>query len=149
MAGNTQRVQPGEARPGELRLQQESSKTTVCDCCGATSHSAWGWVHEGDDVTRCAYLAHWAESGPHPPHITLGYGAWGEGTSSDDRVSICAEKRRGKWRLVDHAAPGAPPDESTVLGLPMSAARVKRDPRGDEVRETLNFIVRNDDRLHF
>jgi hypothetical protein len=100
-------------------------------------------------IPRCAYLIRWADGGPHPPHLIIGYGAWGEGTTAEDRVSIYAEQKRGGWRFVDHPAPGAPPDEAMVLGAPLAAIHVESDPRSEEVRETLDFIVRNDNRLPF
>lgn len=131
-----------------LTIERENERTTVCDCCGAPSHSVWGRLHE-DGVTRCAYLVRWADSGPHPPHITLGYGAWGDGTSATDRVSVYAELKRGRWRFVDHPAPGASPDESQLLGPPIPARKVRKDPRAGEVRETLEHIVRHDGRFPF
>jgi hypothetical protein len=72
-----------------------------------------------------------------------------EGTTPDDRVSIYAELKRGRWRFVDHPAPGAPPDEPQVLGASMPAKQVRRDARADDVRETLEWIVRKDGRLPF
>ena len=104
-------------------------------------------MHHADGATRCAYFVRSADRGPHPPHLTMGYGAWGEGTTANDRVSIYAELKRGKWRLVDHPAPGAPEDEAAVLGWPMPAKQVKKDARAHEVFETLEFIVANDARL--
>jgi hypothetical protein len=91
----------------ELMLEKQDSSTVVCECCAATTQRVWGWVHEGD-ATRCAYFVQWAaEGGDHPPHITLGYGAWGEGTTAADRASIYAELEESGVQLVDHAAPGA------------------------------------------
>ncbi len=131
-----------------LKLEQEDERTTVCECCGKTTRSVLGWVHENDNITRCAYIARWSpDADRHPPHLTLSYGAWGEGTTADHRASIYAELKRGKWRLVDDPAPGAPPDEPETLGWPVRAKDVKRDPQRDDVLETLEFIVRTDSRL--
>jgi hypothetical protein len=130
----------------QLELEPQGEKEYVCDCCGATTHTVWGWVHE-PGATRCAYLVRWSESSPHLPHVTLGYGSWGAGTTSADRASVYAELQRGKPRFVDHPAPGAPLDEPETLGIPIAAKAVRKDPRAGEVRETLEFILSADPRV--
>jgi hypothetical protein len=131
----------------DLDLEKQGQAEFVCDCCGGTTHRVWGWVHEGD-ATRCVYFVQWAaQGGPHPPHITLGYGSWGEETSADDRVSIYAELEAEGIAFVDHPAPGASETEQTVLGGPLRARDVKADPRAAELTETVEFVLRSDDRL--
>jgi hypothetical protein len=133
-----------------LELETADAKTTTCDCCGATTHTVWGFVHEQGGGARCAYFVNWAEGrSKHPPHIALGYGAWGDGTTAADRRSIYAELHRGGWQFVDNGAPGEPPGQVQVFGAPLRARDVEQDPRGGEVKETLDFIVRADDRLPF
>jgi hypothetical protein len=132
-----------------LELEQEDEKTSVCDCCGSTTHTVWGWVHEAGRWTRAAYLVRWAEEeGPHPPHVTLGWGGWGEGTGPEDRASIYAELRDdARFEFVDHPAPGALPGEEDVMGERLPRSVVEGDPRAGEVRETIEFLLRADDRL--
>jgi hypothetical protein len=79
--------------------------------------------------------------------MTLGYGAWGEGTTSRDRVSIYAEFGPEGVEFVDHPAPGVSVDQHALLGAPMRARNVRGDPRSAEVVETADFVLRSDDRL--
>jgi hypothetical protein len=53
-------------------------------------------VHQAEGATRCAYFVRWSDDEPHPPHLTMGYGAWDEGTSWANSTSIYAELRPHK-----------------------------------------------------
>lgn len=130
----------------ELELEPTGSAEFFCACCADTTFRVWGFVHE-QDRTRCAYFVQWAASrGSHSPHITLGYGGWGEGTSAADRAMINAELRGSNVEFVDHSAPGFG-DHSDVLGFPLLASIVTSDPQAPEVRETIEFILASDERL--
>ena len=131
-----------------LELEQSDEKHWVCGCCGDTSHTVWGWVHEVGEGTLAAYFVSWADQGSHRPHVTLGYGAWGENTTAADRRTINLElTSAGEPVLVDHSAPGAPEDQSEVLGQALRAAEVESDPQRPDVLETADFVLARDERL--
>ena len=125
-----------------LELEPQRSKTFACPCCGSTTHTVSGWVHD-ERGTRCAYFVNWADDGHHPPHMTLGYGRWGEGATAADRGAIFAELHSGGWEIVDHPSPAAPEDQYETLGEPVPAAAVQ----GAAVQETVEFIAATDKRL--
>jgi hypothetical protein len=128
-----------------LELEPQGSKTFACTCCGSTSHSVSGWVHD-ERGTRCAYFVHWADGGPHPPHMTLGYGRWGEGSTAADRATVFAELRSGRWEFVPHPSPASPDDQYETLGEPVRSSVAEQDAA---VQETVEFIAATDERLEF
>jgi hypothetical protein len=129
-----------------LELELEDEKTEVCDCCGDTTHTAWGWVHDTAGFTRAAYIVSWAETHSHPPHITFGYGAWGNGTTAADRRLVNVEVIGGTPELVDHTSPGASPNQAEVLGIPLPPEEPSRRER-KELLEVARYVLSHDDRL--
>jgi hypothetical protein len=58
-----------------------------------------------------------------------------------DAAPVGSDVSAGTYRCTN--------DEARVLGPSIAATHLASDPRSGEVRETLDFIVRNDNRLPF
>ncbi len=79
-----------------------------CPCCGNSSRTVWGYVHEGDE-TRAAYFVQWTlghvvERGAN---FDLILGKWGENANSKMRSAVSLEMRvldSGPWFGVIDAA---------------------------------------------
>ena len=69
-----------------IELLDESSG--FCDCCGETSRSVWGLVHNGD-ATVAAYWMHWTVGHLNEPgaNLDLVLGSWGDNATPRDRVA--------------------------------------------------------------
>lgn len=84
----------------EAGIKVEPSGSTelgVCDCCGRSSRSVWGFVYaEGHSLA--AYFVHWTVG--HVPDqgasIDLILGEWGEGATEDKRFAVALA-----YRLMD------------------------------------------------
>jgi len=67
----------------------------VCDACGGTNRLLHGYVYD-DDFAHGVYFVEWCD-GPHPDRaafVTVGLGAFGDGTDRRDRTAFCVAWRR-------------------------------------------------------
>lgn len=73
-------------------VQEDSSDTGQCDCCGMSSRSVWGWAEEGDSVVA-AYMVHWTLGAvpKHGAHFDILLGDWGEGSGPGGRSAVALE----------------------------------------------------------
>ena len=96
-----------------------------CECCGAISRTAWGWVHEGPR-TLAAYYVQWklGQVARHGAYFDFIVGPWGEGADASTRVAVCLRFRRGpqgpSFMVVDAT------DRPTTRG-PLAARPLLRD----------------------
>ena len=72
----------------ELVIEQQDESAGVCACCGNTSHTIWGLVHNGDK-TVAAYWLHWTVGhlDTEGANLDLIIGSWGDGTGPYDRFA--------------------------------------------------------------
>jgi len=66
-----------------------------CECCGGTSRTVWGLVHEGRQ-SLASYFVQWklGQVPRHGANFDLILGKWGEGAGPDDRVAVALQFRR-------------------------------------------------------
>jgi len=107
---------------GTIRIEPEPRiKESVCDACGGTNRLLHGYVYE-DDFAHGVYFVEWCD-GPHSHRaafVTVGLGAFGDGTDRRDRAAFCVAWRREGMSLEDEPAR----DRPDLLGefVPRTAA---------------------------
>lgn len=82
--------------PDRIHAVARGESTFDCPCCGKLSRTIWGEVHDrrGDVVP---YYCQWTVGGPdHDANIDLIFGAWGDGTTPDDRTLVSLLFRRSE-----------------------------------------------------
>lgn len=82
-----------------------SESSGLCDCCGRESKTIWGDLSD-NNASLATYFIQWAVGAPeHKPNIDLIIGAWGEGTSSENRVLVSLlfkpDKDGGAFMIID------------------------------------------------
>jgi hypothetical protein len=78
-----------------------------CECCGNMSRTAWGYVSDESYSPVAAYYVHWTLGRPdHGANFDLIVGAWGEGTTADDRVGVSLVYRldQRSFMVIDAAS---------------------------------------------
>jgi hypothetical protein len=83
-------------QPDRIHAVPSGESTFDCPCCGKLSRTIWGEVHDraGSIVP---YYCQWTVDRPdHDANIDLVIGAWGEGTTADDRAMVCLLFRRSE-----------------------------------------------------
>jgi hypothetical protein len=95
---------------GVVRIEPEPSvKRSQCEQCGGTCHRLHGYVYE-DEYAHGIYFVDWCD-GDHPRRaafVTVGLGAFGEGTTSADRLAFGVEWRTDGMTLLDEPARDRP-----------------------------------------
>lgn len=129
-------------------VEPSGEKADKCECCGSTSHTVWGYVHERDGATRAVYYVGWAEG--HEERviwITLGLGAWGQETTESDRRSVALEGRTfdgEPWLgIVDEPHFDYP----HLLGDLLSRQEALDDPCLTDLWAVTDAVVVNDSRV--
>jgi hypothetical protein len=140
---------------GAIRIEPEPPvKETSCDSCGGTTRLMHGYVYE-DEFPRGIYFLEWCD-GDHPQRgafLTVGLGAFGDGTDAGDRSAFCIEWRAEGMRLAEEPARDRPEllgefvPRATALELPNIAELwhiadhvVLDDPRVTEVESWLGRV---------
>ena len=128
-----------------IRIEPEPSVAeSRCDTCGGTNHLVHGFVYEDGDA-HGVYFVEWCD-GEHPERaafLTIGLGAFGEGSSPDERAAFGIEWRRDGMSLTDSPVR----DRPELLGafVPRSEAIALTDI--DHLWHVADHIVLEDDRL--
>ena len=134
----------------EVELADESGGT--CDCCGNTSRTVWGYVHEREGGTVASYFVQWTVGlslAEHPANFDLVLGSWGDGTSADDRCAISllySENEDGPSVMVIDAA-GAPRDLSTLASSALARDEVVGTPLAIAAFAIVDAVFLQDNRL--
>jgi hypothetical protein len=126
-------------------------KESRCGACAGTNRLAHGYVHD-DGEPHGIYFLEWCD-GDHPRRaafLTLGLGAFAEGTSAADRRAFCIEWRAEGMALADEPVRDRPEllgafvPRGPALGLPdvehlwhVADHVVLDDPRASDVRTWL------------
>lgn len=72
----------------------EEADLGPCACCGGTIRRVWGYIHYGD-AALAAYFVTWTggQAARHGANWDFVVGAWGQGTTAEDRVAISLAMR--------------------------------------------------------
>lgn len=114
-----------------------------CSACGGTNRLLHGFVYE-DDYAHGLYFVEWCD-GAHPRHaafVTIGLGAFGEGSDGDDRISFCLEWHADGMGLADEPAR----DNPQLLGRFLPRDEALGVPNLDHLWHVADHIVREDPR---
>jgi hypothetical protein len=107
---------------GKMRIEPEPPvKEAPCESCGGTNRLLHGYVYE-DEYAHGIHFLEWCD-GDHSPRaafLTVGLGAFGDGTEAADRMAFCVEWRADGMRLTEEPAR----DHPELLGefIPRDAA---------------------------
>ena len=130
---------------GTIRVEPEAQeKQSTCEKCGGTNHLLHGYVYD-DDHPHGVYFVEWCD-GDHPRRaafLTLGLGAFGEGTGSGDRMAFCLERRAEGMALTDEPAR----DRPDLLGGFVPRERALQLENVDHLWRVADHIVLGDARL--
>jgi hypothetical protein len=138
--------------PIELFVLPQKEDATHCACWGNVTRRVWGDI-ETRDRTVAVYFFTWTQDAPqHDANIDLIIGAWGDGTTADDRALVSMLYRPGPEGgvMVIDAADDERKERglysqmlkrNEVIGTPLAKsvfdlfdAVWEQDPRIDEVR---------------
>jgi len=130
---------------GVIRIAPEPPVSQrACASCGGTMSRLHGYVFE-DEFTHGLYFVDWCE-GRHETKLavlTLGLGAFGEGSDGHDRLAFCLEWRAQGWRLAERPLL----DQPELLGRFLPGERVLEIHDVEHLWHVVDRIVLDDDRL--
>ncbi len=121
-----------------------------CECCGGTSRTVWGYVHEGRR-SLASYFVQWklGQVPRHGANFDLILGKWGEGTSHDDRVAIALRFRRTEkgpsFMVVD--ARERPTARGGLAGAALAADQVLGSHWEQEAYDVVDAVWLKDERI--
>jgi hypothetical protein len=70
-----------------LSVEPTGESQGLCDCCGRTSRTVWGYVHSSDS-TIAAYFVQWTVgASEHMPNLDFLIGTWGDNKVNDRVLS--------------------------------------------------------------
>ena len=128
-----------------IRVEPEPPvKEEACANCGGTTRLLHGYIFD-DEHAHGIYFVEWCD-GRHPERaafLTIGLGAFGEGTRSTDRVAFCVEWRGDGMRLTGEPAR----DRPGLLGafVPREVALAMQDI--DHLWHVADHVVMDDPRV--
>lgn len=130
---------------GVIRIEPEDPvKENPCATCGGTNRLMHGYVYE-DEYAHGIYFLEWCD-GDHPNRIarlTIGLGAFGDGTDASDRNSFCIEWRAEGMRLAEEPAR----DRPELLGAFLPRDIALNVPNVDQLWHVADHIVTDDPRV--
>jgi hypothetical protein len=130
---------------GTIRIEPEPPiKENQCGACGGTNRLLHGYVYE-DDTAHGIYLVEWCD-GHHPDRaafVTVGLGAFGDGTGRRDRTAFCVAWRREGRTLADEPAR----DRPDLLGEFVPRAAALELPNIEHLWHLVDHMVLDDPRL--
>ena len=130
---------------GAIRVEPEPpTKQSTCEQCAGTNHLLHGYVYD-DDHPHGVYFVEWCD-GDHPRRaafVTVGLGAFGEGTGPDDRMAFCIEWRAEGMGLTDQPAR----DHPDLLGDFVPRERALQIENVNHLWHVADHILLNDARL--
>jgi hypothetical protein len=89
-----------ETASPSLRIEFEPEQERTferCSCCGNITRKVWGHVYDREGAAA-AYFVEWTPGHDNEANFDLVIGAWGDGTSPADRMSVAVE-----YKVVDTA----------------------------------------------
>ncbi|MGZ9812080.1 hypothetical protein ACXN5S_16580 [Pseudoroseicyclus sp. H15] len=124
----------------------------VCDCCGNQTRTVWGYVHKEGVGTVASYFVQWTVGRSiedHPANFDLIYGAWGEGTTKNDRraISLIHFESEGVPGVAVIDANTRPVASSELVGSAMSREELIGTPLAQQVFSVFDAVISQDARL--
>lgn len=130
---------------GVIRIEPEDPvKENPCSTCGGTNRLMHGYVYD-DEHAHGIYFLEWCD-GNHPHRIawlTIGLGAFGDGTDASDRNSFCIEWRPEGMRLTEEPAR----DRPELLGTFLPRDVALNVPNLDQLWHVADHVVTDDPRV--
>lgn len=130
---------------GVIRIEQEHPvKENTCPTCGGTNRLLHGDIYD-DEHAHGIYFLEWCD-GNHPTKaafLTIGLGAFGEGTDASNRNSVCIEWRQQGMRLTNEPAR----DRPELLGAFLPREAAFKLPHVDQLWHIADHIVLEDPRV--
>ncbi len=121
-----------------------------CECCGGTSRTVWGFVHEGPR-SLASYFVQWkvGQVPRHGANFDVILGRWGDGAGPDDRVAVAlrfSRTEKGPSFMVVDAT-----DRPTASGGIAGAALVRDQVLGSswerEAYDVVDAVWLKDERI--
>jgi hypothetical protein len=129
----------------EFFIEPEGESSTHCACCGNVSRIVWGAV-DTSERRVAAYFVQWTVGSPdHHPNLDLVVGAWGEGTTPDDRVLVSVLSLPGGISVID--ATGRRADDRALYGRALTRDEVIGTPFATNVFALFDAIWVQDVRI--
>jgi hypothetical protein len=129
---------------GVIRVEpEEPTKAERCIACGGTNRLMHGYVYE-DDYPHGLYFLEWCD-GQHPrkaAFLTIGLGAFGEGSDGNDRLAFCLEWSADGMGLTSRPAR----DNPSLLGRFLGREEALAIPNVEHLWHVADHIVRDDPR---
>ena len=132
-----------------FEVEEGSTSSGHCDCCGTTTRRIWGYIHRGD-ATVAAYFVGWTEGKPdHGAAFDVIFGAWGEGTAKQDRSAVALDFRviDGSPQFMVIDATGRVAADSELVGTALQRNDVIGTPVAAQVFALVDAIYMRDGRL--
>jgi hypothetical protein len=130
---------------GVIRIEPEDPvNENPCPTCGGTNRLMHGYVYD-DEYAHGIYFLEWCD-GDHPHQtgwLTIGLGAFGDGTDASDRNSFCIEWRAEGMRLAEEPAR----DRPELLGAFLPRDVALNVPNLDQLWHVADHIVTDDPRV--
>jgi hypothetical protein len=128
-----------------IRIEaEEAVKERRCSACGGTNRLLHGFVY-ADEQPHGVYFVEWCD-GVHPERaafLTVGLGAFGEGTAARAREAFGIEWKADGMRLTDEPVR----DRPDLLGDFVPRGRALASANLDELWHVADHIVLDDPRL--
>jgi hypothetical protein len=138
-------------RPNSLSVESSGEKEFgPCECCGGTSRTVWGYVHEGNR-SLASYFVQWTlgQIPRHGAHFDLILGKWGEGAGPDDRVAVSLRFRRTEkgpsFMVVD--ATDRPTAQGGLAGAALERDNVLGSRWEQEAYDVVDAVWLKDERI--
>lgn len=133
----------------EVEPTEETSG--FCDCCGNQTRSVWGFVHLGEGAVA-SYFLDWTVGKSiedHPANFDLIYGAWGDGTTKNDRcaISLIHFENNGVPAVSVVDANSRPIAKSELASSALSREQVVGTPLAKQVFDIFDAVIVQDNRL--
>jgi hypothetical protein len=127
----------------------EDPPPTRCECCGAATSTAHGFVYEAGDA-RAIYYAGW--SAGHPDRgvtMAIAIGDWDEGADASKRVSIglAAYSTEKEIQFSVLSPENSPWGRTDLLGRMLPRSEALRHPLLQEAYAIAEHIATHDGRV--
>jgi hypothetical protein len=137
--------------PAGFAVEPLDESAGHCDCCGEASRSVWGLVHQ-NNATIAAYWMHWTVGhlGGPGANLDLVLGAWGNDTTSRDRVAASLMYRAPEdappaFMVIDAA--DRPIGASELVGGTLRREDIIGTPLADQLFAMVDAIWEQDQRF--